>query len=106
MHRSSKDTTAQEVRGLPALLNLTPLRFQPLQSSAQSDPDISSKRKESYLPKVGSQRLVTGIVDGRRGKHTGRDAHHLGLHLEVPSLELGKIFIVELLSPALDYWKD
>lgn len=44
--------------------------------------------------------LVVG--NSRRGKGTGVDGHHVVVHLQAPSLDLGEVVVVQGLAPALD----
>jgi hypothetical protein len=56
-----------------------------------------------YVPESSSKGLVSTIGDGGRRKDSSLNPHHGGIDLDIPRLDLGKSFILELRSPGHDY---
>ena len=59
--------------------------------------------REEDLPSSDRYDFVVPIRHFRHGKLSGVDDHHLGINRHAPSLDLGELVVVELLSPVLGW---
>jgi hypothetical protein len=75
-------------------LALISLRFQALSSALSTLMNV---------PESSSKSLVCTIGNGGRREDSSFDPHHGGIDLDIPRLDLGEGFILELRSPGHDY---
>jgi hypothetical protein len=78
-------------------LALISLRFQAL----SRQPCL--EKVKSHSPESSSDSLRSTVGDGRRREDSSLDLHHGSVDFDIPSLDLGESFVLELRSPIHNY---